>query len=89
MWEANQMATLVSSERASCLAAIDRRFGWLKHELLLKGGNVARLKQHEQILWHGRTEVVNRFNRIGEIRDNDKRVRAYQKLTRELERRGR
>ena len=80
---------LAQATRATCLAAIERRFGWLKHELFLKGGNVARLKQHEQILWHGRTDVVNRFNRIGEIRDKAKRERAYQKLTHELEQRGR
>ncbi len=75
-----------SSTRAHCYGALERRFGWLKHELFLKAGNVAALKPHEQILWHGRAAAVNRFNRIGELRDPLKRDRAYQRLTKELER---
>ena len=75
-----------SSARAHCYAAIERRFGWLIADLERANGNLSALPEHKQILWHGRARVVKRFNRIGELRDPLKRDRAYQRLTKELER---
>ncbi len=74
---------------AACLAALERRFGWLRHALFQKGGNVSRLRLHEQTLWHARTAAVDRFNRIGELPSPARRARAYERLTAELEARGR
>lgn len=76
-----------SPERAECRRAIDKRFGWLLQELERSNGNLSSLSAHQQLLWQGREWVVRRFNRIGLERDFAKRARAYQKLTRELERR--
>lgn len=75
-----------SSARAHCYAAIERRFGWLIDQLVLVNGRFGALPAHHQVLWHGRARVVRRFNRIGETRDPLKRDRAYQRLTKELER---
>lgn len=79
-------ASVSLSSRALCRDAIERRFGWLKRELLLHRGNVSALTHPKQILWFGRQKVVQRFNVIGTWRDEKKRERAYRKLIRELER---
>lgn len=74
------------SARTQCLAQLDLRFGWLVRELAMHLGNVSSLKDHEQVLWYGRQKVVNRFNRIGLIRDKLARDRAYKRLEKSLER---
>jgi hypothetical protein len=78
--------TLAPASRALCRDAIERRFGWLKRELVLHRGNVSALPQPHQILWFGRQKVIQRFNVIGTWRDREKREKAYRKLMRELKR---
>ncbi len=73
-------------EREICRAAIHARFGWLLTELERVNGNLSALPDHKQTLWYGRARVVRRFNRIGDERDFCKRAKAYQRLTKELER---
>jgi len=69
-----------------CREALKRRFGWLWTELSKAGGNVLRLKPHEQVLWRGREKAIGEFNRIGKIRGNEQlQVRLYRKLWLELQ----
>jgi hypothetical protein len=74
-----------SDARAECLRALEERFGWLRDELYKKrAGNVSSLEANKQILWHARTQAVAHLNRISELRDAERRERAYRKLTQDL-----
>lgn len=68
-----------------CREALKKRFGWLWEELAKARGNVCELKPHEQVLWRGRELAIAEFNRIGKIRDEQRQVRLYRKLWRELQ----
>jgi hypothetical protein len=73
-----------SAWRKLCLDRLETRLGWLKRELEHVGGNVASLKDHEQKLWRWREKAVGEFNRIGQLRDAERRIRDYRKLWIEL-----
>jgi hypothetical protein len=80
-------AEIAASGRArEAAAAIERRFGWLKSRLVACGGNLQALKSHEQVLWYGRQKIVQRFNTIGQWRNQSKRERAYEQFIKELAR---
>ena len=82
------MSDLLTVTRAKtlCAEALEKRFGCLRRELALKGGNLNELPATHQLLWFGRQKAIGRYNRIGEQRDPGKRERAYLKLARELQR---
>jgi len=63
---------------------LESRLGWLKHELLLAHGNLSALKDHEQLLWRWREKAVGELNRIGQMRDEQRKIRDYRKLWLEL-----
>jgi hypothetical protein len=73
-----------SGWRRLVATTLEKRLGWLKHELLLVGGNLAELKDHEQVLWRWREKAVGEFNRIGQMRDEQRKIRDYRKLWLEL-----
>lgn len=70
--------------RKACAERLESRLGWLKHELVLVNGNLASLKDHEQVLWRWREKAVGELNRIGKLRDESAKIRAYRKLWVEL-----
>lgn len=71
--------------RKVCAERLESRLGWLKHELdVCCNGNVQRLKDHEQVLWRWREKAVGEFNRIGQMRDEQRKIRDYRKLWLEL-----
>lgn len=80
-------STTEPDARACCLLALEERFGWLKRELFVaRGGNIAALERHKQILWGARTLAIQRLNGISQLRDAESRNRKYRKLTRDLKR---
>lgn len=70
--------------RKVCAERLERRFGWLKHELMEAHGNLSALKDHEQVLWRWREKAVGELNRIGQLRDDARKIRYYRKLCAEL-----
>ncbi len=70
--------------RKLCVQELETRFGWLKQELLQAHGNLAALKDNEQVLWRWREKAVGEFNRIGKQRDEQRKIRDYKKLCAEL-----
>ncbi len=79
----NHQSTAPSWRRA-CASSLERRLGWLKHELLRVGGNVQALKDHEQVLWRWREKAVAEFNEIGRLRNPQTQIRRYKQLYVEL-----
>jgi hypothetical protein len=77
-------ALSVNGWKRLAAAAMEKRFGWLKHKLLLAHGNLASLEDHEQVLWRWREKAVGEFNRIGQMRDEQRKIRDYRKLWLEL-----
>lgn len=70
--------------RKLCVERLEKRFGWLKQELLEAHGNLSALEDHEQVLWRWREKAVGEFNRIGKMRDEQRKIRDYKKLCVEL-----
>jgi hypothetical protein len=86
MSELAEAGTTGDAARRQCLAALERRFGWLRLELARAGGNLSALPRHYQVLWYGRQRAVGRFNAAGQERDARRRESAYQRLAKELTR---
>jgi hypothetical protein len=70
--------------RRVCAERLETRLGWLKHELISVHGNLSALKDHEQVLWRWREKAVGELNRIGQMRDEQRKIRDYRKLWLEL-----
>jgi hypothetical protein len=70
--------------RKLCVERIEKRFGWLKQELVAAHGNLSALEDYEQTLWRWREKAVGEFNRIGKMRDEQRKIRDYRKLYVEL-----
>lgn len=87
--EIRKSQLLSERERWLCFDAIGARFNWLKRLLHELGGNVEAFAPHQKQLWFLRQNFVDSYNRIGTLVDAGKRVRAYGKLRREIESRGR
>lgn len=70
--------------REACKKQLEKRLGWLRHEVGLANGNLTKLPEHHQKLWRWRESAVGEFNRIGTLVKPESRVRLYKKLYAEL-----